>query len=225
MYYRMMCRDITIGVDVLEMRDTSFFYTESPICICTIDRKCSVPSGFFIIDQGIERMVKLEPDFPLLESVSGFVVGCFPVESLLQSTLECLFDSSCLENIRTFIPSSNITGVYALNTSQTRFAPNTFIEIIINNLFVEKWLMKPSFSNYYAQCAPILCTYTILKRKDSLYVLTKLLGLYGGLTATLSLCVPVMVAWWRKRRVINSAEPSPSEYRNLKSPRRILLNF
>jgi hypothetical protein len=221
----MMHRIVTIDVDVLQKRDTGFVYTKSSICICTSARNCSVPSGFFDIDQRIARKIKLVPDFPLLANVSGFFVGCFPVESLLKSTLECLFDSSCLKTIRTFIPFSNITGVYALNISQTRFAPNTSIEILINKLFIEKWSMEPSFSDYYTQCAPILCASTLSKRNNPLYVLTKLLGLYGGLTAALRFCVLVIVAWWRKRRVVASAEPRPSQYRCLKSCRFILLKF
>lgn len=189
----------------------SFLYEDSSECICLSALNCSLPSGFFDIDRYTFTQF-LSWSFTPLANVSGIFVGCSAIESLLQSTMECLFDWSCLETIHTFIPSSNIAGVYALNRNQTKFVPNTSIEIIINNLFVENWSMNASFSNYYAQCAPILCTYTIIQRNNALYVLTKLLGIYGGLTAALRLCVPLIVAWWRKRKVIVPIEARPSEY-------------
>jgi hypothetical protein len=210
--------------EVIQMKSTVFYSGESRNCSCISASNCSVPSGFFNMDQEIANVINSVQSTPL-RNVSGFFVGCSAVESLLQSTLECLFDCSCLKTIHTFIPSSNITGVYTLNTNQTRFAPNTSIEILINKLFIEKWSMEPSFSKYYTRCAPILCTYTLSKRKNPLYVITKLLGLYGGLTAALRFCVPLIVGWWRKRRVTAAAEPRPGEYQYPKSPRLILLKF
>jgi len=224
----LMFRRSDISVDVLQKGDISFINKDSTQCYCVSVRNCSLPSYFFNIDLELSLHITAQemlPESLSPENVSGFFVGCFPVESLLRSTLECLFDSSCLKTIRKFIPSSNIIGVDPLKTSQTRFAPNTSIEIMINKLFIEKWSMKPNFSDYYAQCAPILCAYTLSKRNNPLYVLTELLGLYGGLTATLRLCVPLIITWWRKRRVITSAEHRQSEYRYLKSPRLILLKF
>jgi hypothetical protein len=113
--------------------------------------------------------------------------------------------------MQSFIPSSNITNASVLNTSQTNFAPSMSIEEILNELFIQNWTTTQSFSNYFKQCAPILCTYTSIQRNNALYVLTKLLGLYGGVAAALRLCVPVIIGWWRKRKIINSEEPLPSE--------------
>jgi hypothetical protein len=85
------------------------------------------------------------------------------------------------------------------------------IEAIINELFIQNWTTTQSFSNYFAKCAPILCTYTSIQRNNALYVFTKLLGLYGGLTTALRLCVPLIIGWWRKRKIINSEETHPGE--------------
>ena len=208
----------TNGVDILRMKNTLFRYTKESICSCSSTRRCSMPSGFFNISQRASSQIQSALYITPLANVSGFFVGCLPIESLLQSTLECLFDSSCLNTIHTFIPSSNIAGVYALNASQTRFSPNTSIEILINQLFIEEWLMKGNYSNYYTECAPIHCIHTLSKRNSPLYIITELLGLYGGLAVTLYFCVPRFVAFWRKRRVIaaTAAEPRPSEYLYLK---------
>ena len=216
-----MYRNLVIGIDSLQRRDTGFMSSETPICICSSNENCSVPSGFFQSDRGINRQIKSALDFPLLANVSGFCIGCFPVESLLQSTLECLFDASCLETIHTFIPISNLTDIYAFNISETQFPSNTSIETLIKKLFIEKWLMKPSFSDYYTQCTPILCSFTWSKRNNPLYVSTKLLGLYGGLTTALRVIVWVIVAGWRRRRriMMTASEESyhAGQYQNLKN--------
>lgn len=192
--------------------DISFFYVDSTECKCKSNRNCSMPTAFFDINQ-IQLSQTIVP-FEWIQPVAnlnGFFVGCNPIESLLQSTLECLFDSSCLATIGTFIPSTNIIAVRPLNTSQTRFAMNMSIETIINDLFIENWSTQQSFSNYFSQCAPIQCTYTTVQDNNALYVLTKLLGIYGGLTAALRFCVPLVIAWCRKRRIISSVEPRPGE--------------
>jgi hypothetical protein len=204
----------------------SFLYEDSTECTCASSANCSMPAAFFDIHvQKVSRYIVTLLHIKPLAIVSGFFVGCSTVDSLLLSTLECLFDEACLDIIQKYIPFSNIVGVYALNTSQTRFALNTSIETIINDLFIEKWSTEQSFSDYFAQCAPILCTYTLVQRNNALYVLTKLLGLYGGLTAVLRLSVPLIIAWWRKRRVIVSAESRLGEYQYLKNHHLVLLKL
>jgi hypothetical protein len=183
-----------------------YSFASRPYCFCTQLSYCSAASGFFDLqDSQISEAIFMERRNRA--NATGFVIGCTAVESVLQSTLECLFDWSCLENIRTYIPSSNISGIYPLNTSQTKFAPNTSIQTIIDALFIEKWSTEYSFSNYFEQCAPVFCTYTLEELNNVLYVITKLLGLYGGLTAALRLCIPFIIGWWRKIKV------SSSEYR------------
>lgn len=180
-------------------------------CLCVANRSCSWPSSFLGSDlMEIAEVISSHGSFAA--SASGFFVGCSALESLLQSTLECLFDSSCLETIHTFIPSSNITGIYILNKNQTRFDPKTSVERLMNHLFIEKWLMNHSFFNYYSQCAPMLCTYTVVQRNNALYVITHLLAFEGGLTAVLRFCIPLIISWWRKRRHMNAAESRRSEY-------------
>jgi hypothetical protein len=195
----------------LKAVDTRFYTTDSKWCKCTAWLNCSIPSGFFNISYKNLSQDIVSTDASI-ETLPGFFVGCNPVESLLQSTLECLFNRSCLQTIRTFIPSTNIIDVNTLNINQTHFAVNMSIKAIINSLFIENWSTNQSFSNYFVQCAPILCTYTSVKRNSALYVLTKLLGLYGGLTTTLRLCIPLIISWWYKRRVNDSGQPRPSEY-------------
>lgn len=218
-----MIENIFIKDGSLMQIPVSFRYNAAPDCLCTLNRSCSAPSAFFDIDTKKIRLYIVSSS-EILANVSGFIVGCSPVESLLQSTLECLFDMSCLDIIHTFIPStSNITGIYGLNKNQTQFDSNMTVQMIINKLFIENWSMKLSFSDYDTYCAPIQCAYTVVQRNNALYVLTKLLSLYGRLTVTLRLLVPIIVGWWRTRRINPSIGSHASKYRYRKSPHLVFL--
>ncbi|CAF2635891.1 unnamed protein product [Rotaria sp. Silwood2] len=180
--------------------DTIWALNRSTECFCGSTRNCSLPSGFFS-----RFAYESEGYFALprssLANVTGFKVSCYALESLHQSTLECFFNSACLNIVLRYFPLSNNTRIYALDINQTQYAPNTSIEILVNNLFIENWFSNSLFSVYYLQCAPISCTYKFTEKKSALHVLTILLGLYGGLTTALRLCVPLVIRWWRKRNL------------------------
>lgn len=196
----------------LRKKNIIFKYMNSS-CNCTSAARCYVPSGFFDIKKRTQKTISLIPDFPRLANLSGFVVGCFPLESLLQSTLECLFDLLCLNIIQKYVISTiNITDVYTLNQSQTRFFSNTSVESLVKELFIESWSIEANFSKYYNECSPVLCTHTLEQANNVFYAVTKMFGLYSGLRFIFSLFIPFIVTWWRKRRIINLEENRRSEY-------------
>ncbi|CAF1192521.1 unnamed protein product [Adineta ricciae] len=162
--------------------------------------------------------MQISPFLHFQQSPIYYVPG-FPVEALLQSTLECLFDWSCLKTIHTFIPSSNITDATPLDTNKTRFTPNTSIRTIVSSLFIENWTTEQSFSDYYAQFAPNLCTYTSVHHNNVLYIITKLSGLCGELSAVRRLCIPFMIERWRKTTRNTLTVPGRSEYQYIKISR------
>jgi hypothetical protein len=92
------------------------------------------------------------------------------------------------------------TPVYSpqpLNASlSSLFTPTTTISILIDELFVEHWINHSNYSNYFLSCAPRSCSYTYVQRMDALYMITTLLGLYGGLTFVLRFVV------WHGLRII-----------------------
>ena len=183
-------------------------------CICSVTVNCYSSAAFF--DMFAEET---ESYFDLLvtplASVAGFVVGCYALDALLQSTLECFFDATCLSTVLTYFPMSNITSTDVLNISETQYSFDTTIETLVNNLFIEDWSSNISYSAYYLKCAPILCTYKLTKYSSILQILTTLLGVYGGLTIVLRMCVPHVVRWWRNRNIIFHADPN--------NPRKIFL--
>ncbi len=92
---------------------------------------------------------------PSMANVTGFMAGCYAIESLLQSTLECFFNQTCLNTLLTFFPLNNITDIDILLAHQTQFLPTTLIETIVDELFIDQWSTVSSFAAYYKQCAPI----------------------------------------------------------------------
>jgi hypothetical protein len=110
-------------------------------------------------------------------------------------TLECFFDSQCIHNLTT-IASSHSTTIWIaapLNASiPSTFAVNTLIATTIDALFIEEWVNTSNYSSYFAACAPYLCSYNYVEHEGALFIITTLLGLYGGLTVTLRFAV-----WYR----------------------------
>lgn len=173
----------------------------SVLCSCHSQTTCSLNrTGFFDV-VGDDMFGNLWiPEASVLALVPGFVVGCFALEALLQARLMCLFHQTCVNLIQSFFVSTS-TNVVPLDSTETRFNPeSTTVEMLVNEVYVEEWLTRISFSQYYTQCAPISCLYSYSEQNDLLYVVTILLGLYGGLTVVLRLIVPRLVKWVRNRR-------------------------
>jgi hypothetical protein len=127
-------------------------------------------------------------------NVPGFYAGCFVVESLFQSTLECFYDQQCIDNlIRSLLPSPsmNVTALDA--SSSSNYPKNSTIKKLVDNLMIEQWNTTTVFENYYNACQPKQCTYTFETHNDIIYILTTLFGIAGGLTQTLKLVIPRFV--------------------------------
>ena len=127
------------------------------------------------------------------------------------STLECFYNSTCLNRLAVFVNSSYVP--FPLNTSiTTRFTPlvSTTIGGLIDELFIETWHNSSNYSEYYSICAPSTCRYSYVQRNSVVYMLTTFLGLYGGLTVGLKFvvwhgfCLYWRICQWctgRRRRI------------------------
>ena len=146
-----------------------------------------------------------------LRNAIGFRIACYMVEGILQSTLECFFDAKCVRMMATILPNISSVNGYLLKSDGTKFSPNTSIGTIVNALFIENLSTTISFSDYYAKCAPISCSYTFTQTGSAIFVITILSGLFGGLTIVLRLVVFNLVEWWYKR-FIGPHEQSPSQF-------------
>ena len=137
--------------------------------------------------------------------VPGFIEGCFAIDSLLLSSLECFFShSDCLPVLIDYIQEMYFRNaddpswfdvrplVYDANFS--RFPPKTSISMIVKNMMIEQWNSSYSYNLYYESCAPSYCTYSHSIRTKTLGgVLVTLLSLSGGLISALYLTTPLVV--------------------------------
>ncbi|CAF0857918.1 unnamed protein product [Adineta steineri] len=91
--------------------------------------------------------------------------------------------------------------------SDTLSSRNTTVQSIVNNLLIERWETEVVYENYYATCDPLWCTYTFDGQISSIYTITIIIGLYGGLTVVFKLITPIIVRIgyyiirYRRRRV------------------------
>lgn len=165
------------------LRNMPFVYIRNGSCNCMISDACQEP---------------LQIGTPGLE-LPGLVFGCSPFHGVRLSTLECFFSTACMMTIinhlnyntsrenDTTIPTLLISP---LQTSQlSRFAPTTTIGEIIDDVFIERWINVTSYEKYFLACAPSSCRYELTMRNTILYLITTLLGLYGGLTVGLKLVI------------------------------------
>ncbi|CAF1223849.1 unnamed protein product [Rotaria sp. Silwood1] len=121
----------------------------------------------------------------------GLVLGCLPIYGLRLSTLECFYNSTCLQRL-SYLANSKYPISLTLDVSiQTRFTPVSSISVgtLIDELFIEAWQSESNYSKYFSICAPLTCRYAYMKRNNALYTLTICLGLYGGLTVGLKYVV------------------------------------
>ena len=176
----------------------------STTCTCATDTHCQRPLS-------IEGLPVISIFFRSLSSrgdsvdgytIPGMIQGCFTIESLLLSTLQCFFsDSDCLGNLinalnKTYFSAQIETpwfNVHPLiyHEASNQSTPRKSLSLIIKEMMIEQWNQSISYDRYYKACAPSYCTYSItLHGKSFMEILIKLISLIGGLTAVLRLITP-----------------------------------
>ncbi|CAF0824433.1 unnamed protein product [Adineta ricciae] len=130
-----------------------------------------------------------------LFNISGLQVGCLPYNSLLQSTLECFFNQSCIDQIQEYLPA--LAFVSPLS-AHSRFQQNTTVKHLLDQLLIESWNQINNFTAYFQSCSPHSCTYSYDRRFNILYVIVKLIGIFGGLKMMLKFSAPLIVKLIRR---------------------------
>lgn len=144
----------------------------------------------------------------LQQIVPGMLCGCLSIDSLLKSTLEGVYNQTCLDLINESYNFS--TPIMALDANGTHFHPinATTINSIAAQLFVERWSVNISFESYFNACQPNTCSYTFYKRFNVLYVVSIFLTFYGGARVILTIVIPIMVPLvhkcLRKSKILNT---------------------
>ncbi|CAF1309776.1 unnamed protein product [Adineta ricciae] len=169
----------------------SKIYNHPYTCNCSVTPTCISPVGIY--DSTTRDVLFIIP---------GLYTGCLLVEAVRQSNLQCLYNQTCLHQIDKFLQSPVTFHVTPLNTSiLSRYNQTTNVSQVLGNLMIESWIKNISYSSYYSECKPNQCTYTEIGKNNAVYIVTALLGLFGGLYKTLYFLVPILVKIIRRRRV------------------------
>ncbi|CAF1143652.1 unnamed protein product [Adineta steineri] len=164
-------------------------------CSCGIQSNCS----------NLAEFPFLTPSKSFIQPLPGFLYGCMMFDSLWQSTLTCLYNKTCLGFMQASIYYSKPLPIKVLTYSSLAM-PNTTIETLFNQMFISQWFQNTSFDLYFNQCAPQSCEYSYVLEYNSLYVITTLIALFGGLTKGLHVLVKLLAIIvykfvdWRKRK-------------------------
>jgi hypothetical protein len=112
--------------------------------------------------------------------LSGFLIGCLHLDSLLQSSFICLYNSTCLDMLLASVNHPKPVKIDILTESLLSL-PNTTIETNLNQLFVSSWIQKSSFDRYFNACAPQSCEHSFIQRHNIFEVISTVIAVFGGL--------------------------------------------
>ncbi|CAF3968377.1 unnamed protein product [Rotaria sp. Silwood1] len=169
----------SISTTVYEMMDGS-------LCYCLAGKTCSMPAAIYwdVVEQ-MGNVYSINRNKTL---VRGMQTDCFVSNGLFSSTLECYYDSSCLELL-----VSNTTAFTPLNaTIPSKFSIDSRVQDLMNELMLEEIDSSYSLEMYYPHCAPLTCMYSYTHRVELLTIITSIIGLVGGLNTTLILIIPLI---------------------------------
>ena len=155
------------------------------------------------------------------------MAGCTPLDSMRQSTLECLYNQTCINMISL---QPKISQPNALNISLTRFLLNSTIGSIFDeSLFVESWQNQSNYENYFSACTPQSLSYSYQGRFHLGTILTLSLSAFSGLVIVWKLITPIFVKTfhlikWKKqqKKAPESSEPTPVELEIVQTKRKII---
>jgi hypothetical protein len=146
--------------------------------------------------------------------IPGFYTGCLPINSLLQSSLECFYDQTCIDQLASLVSDGQHFSAIDLHEHSV-FQHNSTFQSVIDLIMIEHWRKNFSYQDYFHQCKPVYCTYFVNERRTATVVLIQIIGVLGGLTLILTLIIPKMIHFVRNRHLRNQ---TPSEPMNRKSP-------
>ncbi|CAF1413027.1 unnamed protein product [Adineta ricciae] len=171
-------------------------------CSCGESSSCTRAQGFYCTNQ-----CNYNQSSPPNQIIPGLMLSCLPVDSLLSSSLQCFYNSTCLQMIlqwRSFGSNISLSNSCSINVTplnpmiNSRFRPDTKMESIISELFIEKWTNISNFTSYYSQCSPKECTYTYEQRFNRAFIIATIFGIVGGLSTALEILIPLFVILLRR---------------------------
>ena len=196
-------RDITQANRLFSGHNTNaYFYVDEQVTLAVYAVRYSNCSCAATYICAAEASVSDDTSNEKLYMIPGMYAGCYIIEALRKSTLECFYSPTCLNDLKSQLSMTlDLNGTLLDASLLTKFAANTSIGTILDELMVENWKWSSIYSDYYDSCQPLECTYTYKTRNDAIYIITSLISLLGGLIVALKFIVPRSVAIFRKRKM------------------------
>ena len=114
--------------------------------------------------------------------VPGMIADCLVVDATLASTLECYYDRACVS----LLHGSDSASVKLLSSNgNTYFSRNSTVQALLDKIFIDDLNIEIRFDLFYGQCQPAYCSYSYSHRFDKIFVVTTLIGVFGGLSLLL----------------------------------------
>jgi hypothetical protein len=168
---------------------------ENNTCNCNIQSSCI--SSLTLQDRRLNQT-----NTSLFFTIPGLFVGCYLVEAMRQSSLECFYQASCITMIEQFLqaPLQLNNTIFPLNSSiKSRFNVSSTINELLSKAMTEEWIKNISHLQYFNQSRILSCTYSYISKFDIIYIITTLISLIGGLTKVLRFIIPKIVKFIRRR--------------------------
>ena len=115
-------------------------------------------------------------------SIDGIVSDCLMINGVLQSSLQCYFNQTCLSQLHPSVMSS----VNELNFEKNHQSNITStVQELLERFMLDQWIIEIDFTAYYQQCQPNYCLYSYRQRFDLIYALTTIIGIFSVLNIVL----------------------------------------
>ena len=126
-----------------------------------------------------------------LVMVPGMVADCLMMNGMFGSTLECYYNRTCVSLLHHALP----IDINPLLTSLDEyFSKNSTVQMLMDEMMIDRLTSVVRFESYYAQCNPAYCAYFYERRFDLLYIITRLIGTFDWLALASRLLAPITVS-------------------------------
>ena len=140
-------------------------------------------------------------------STSGIVSDCLMMNGVLQSSLQCYYNETCLTQLHPSMPSMG--RLSADNDHQSTM--NSTVEDLLDRFLLDQLSIEVDFGRFYRECQPKYCSYSYRRRFDFLYTLTIMVGIFSGLNLVVRFLSPFIAKKFARRRAAIIIQPVASE--------------
>ncbi|CAF3867982.1 unnamed protein product [Adineta steineri] len=127
-----------------------------------------------------------------VSSSLGMLIGCYPLETIFQTILDCFYNQQCIDS------TNNFKSINTSTLETSRFLLNQTIELVVNELMIEELKSEINYTNYFNACSPSLCIYSYVDKRNAIEGILTLIGLYGGLVIICRLIGIIIVKTMRR---------------------------